>query len=324
MAARHAAAFPFAGLRRHDSHLAFFKTRHHGSQIIPQLHGEVAAENLEADERIGIQRAEMVSFRVQPHAGIRIFVHLNKTHHGQSDLRSENPPADSIDDQLRQTTPALLVGGVQFLPTNGKNKRLPAARARFRSLEVRSSQKSQLRLARGIDKSPRPHGLRVAIQLHAFDECFGGIDRSQAGVQRDGEIFLPGTQFRAVTGIKWRRLENHVELSHAKRSGGGPGAEEALGEFRCQPAISGSRDQILADHIQAAQAVDEGVLGKTTNGRSVAEQQSFEAGSGSGDGGGESRRARAGDDHIVFGFDWGGFVGFQRGVGGCSGDGWVG
>ena len=31
------------------------------------------------------------------------------------------------------------------------------------SLEVRSSQKSQLRLARGIDKSPRPHRLRVAF-----------------------------------------------------------------------------------------------------------------------------------------------------------------
>ena len=89
------------------------------------------------------------------------------------------------------------------------------------------------------------------------------------------------------------------------------GVDHVLDELQRQPAVRRPRDDILAHEIEAAEAVNKSVRGKSPERCRLAEKQGLRAITGRGDGGGHAGRANTIYDDIVIRFDRGGVVGFQ-------------
>ena len=123
--------------------------------------------------------------------------------------------------------------------------------------------------------------------------------------------FLSSAKFLTLLRVLDRRLENHVERPNAQRAAACGGIDHVLNELQRQPAVRRPRDDILAHEIEAAEAVNKSVRGKSPECRRLAEKQGLRAITGRGDGGGHAGRANTIYDDIVIRFDRGGVVGFQ-------------
>ena len=117
-----------------------------------ELQGQIFAENLNANEVLGIECAVMVALRVEVDRQRRSVGQRREMHDRKSEQGIQETGLNALDDLRRKGEASLLIGKFKRnFPDFKKESRATAAQMGIRR-HVHAGEKSQLSITRGVDE----------------------------------------------------------------------------------------------------------------------------------------------------------------------------
>ena len=205
---------------------------------------------------------------------------------------------DAFDDLRREREASLPVCKTQRNIADFKNKSRASTSRRKIRCHLRTSEKSQLGIARGIDEHRSAESAFMPSNFDGYDLPVNHRDLFNVRIEGKREVRFPRAQVRAEVG-KIRRLPQKNILAASTHGAASPTAlDQALRKLHRKTTVRRPRNHIGACAVKPAHAVHKQIPRVSTQNRAPRDEESSVSRPRERDCGGDTCRSRADDDRI--------------------------